>query len=354
MKSKSQPLSPLFSKLTYDKLALWAGPENAERGKAEMEYVRRLRRMPDGGILASVAGIKEHVACMWFDKSGELLSECTCLEGTNCHHTVSILLRCGETLKAGEEIPLLEEGDERMRALDENIENEAVTKRKGRVRKGDVEGYLATLSKQELEVLVLDLLNQNPQAKQHLITQIDLNGSNNKELIRRISKEIQKLEETQKRRENADTKGRAPDISKFEGLFKNLFERGFYEEVLDLGLALKKVSRELYDTSGKSGDSAILTPLRKCCETIEKARRKTTKTEPERLLWDILYYDGYHPRYMCGGKKSSRHSSATLQRGDVDGGHPEAGGASSPSNASRLSARPKDLVQRPSAFQSTG
>ena len=210
-----------YTCLTWDDLESWAGGRIVSRGRSYQRSgaVSELGILPDGGLVAWVAGSDIYATNVFVDRS-VIGSNCTCPFGVDCKHGVAVLLEYLERSKRGESVPKCSDKDARIGMIenpheedlesdegwfdDEFVEDESlddeyinVPRALAKLSKPAAQKVLSFLSKKkkaELIDLFVDLSGQLPDLGRALRELTELGSGSHKSLLQAIERDIEDLQ----------------------------------------------------------------------------------------------------------------------------------------------------------------
>lgn len=322
-----------FADLTWEDLKEWAGSRVVARGKSYRSAVEDLRLTADGRLLAWVEGGDRYAATVTLSKSGKLSSACTCPYASACKHAVAMVLTYLDAIKAGTPVSAAEKDDERLERLaeaededdvddgdDENETDDDTTsvlvprKRSGkRTRSNDpdaaVRRYLESLPGAALLDFVRELASDFPDVRQRIADRAELQSGDVAKLLANTRREIANVSADPGWTRHWSNERHIPDYSRVQERLESLLSSGHADEVVALG---EEVLRrgiqqvEMSDDEGETGQE-----ISDCMDIVFRALKVSSKTVPERLLWEIdaRLRDGYCILDGIDGQLSARGTS---------------------------------------------
>jgi uncharacterized Zn finger protein len=291
-----ETISTILRDLTYSDLNQWAGEKICSRGKSYIKRVTELRRTPVDQLVARVSGSEEYATLIRLDRAGEHDWSCSCPYASGpCKHAVAVVLAAAERVKRREDIPLIDEDDElyldlfgdnqAAPLLCRHSENEALEppEKERKAGKVSIPKILASKSREELLVLVVDLAGRYPEVERLILETEQLHSGRIDPLIRSLSREIKKLSSEPAWYNHWKHEGNVPDYSHVEDQFKALLAMGHADALLQLGEELRRKGTAQVEQS--DDDGATGRAIADCLELVLQAVPKSSLTPPQQLLW---------------------------------------------------------------------
>lgn len=305
-----------FAELSWEDLTDWAGSRVVTRGKSYRSHVEDLRVTTDGRLVAWVEGSARYATVVSFDTDRELDSLCTCPYCIACKHAVATVLCYLEALQAGKTVPLADVEDERLKLVrsetsdcDDDSEDKDGNDGEGEApvatpqrRHGKpvpakpetaVRRYLESFTHAGLLELVTQLATDFSEVRQCLVDRAELQAGDVTKLIASTRREIQKASAKPGLTRRWSDERHIPDYSRVRERLDILLRSGHADEVVALGQELWKQGLRQAGASDDEGETGQ--EIASCMAIVFKALKASSKTGPERLLWEIdtCLGDGY-------------------------------------------------------------
>ncbi|MDF1578708.1 MAG: SWIM zinc finger family protein [Desulfobulbales bacterium] len=289
--------------LTWDDLRLWAGGKILNRGKSYIRNVSGLTRTDDGGWTAWVAGSEDYAAFVEADGHGEINWHCTCpFDWGPCKHAVAVILAGIEEVKAGREIPVLDEESDLSLALwedpdefdDFHDEDDADNEEPERNSNGSgVEKILQNKSREDLFNMLIDIASRHPEIKRGIMEREQLACGQVDKLVRALRREIRNVTGEDAWYSYWNSEGNLPDYSHIRQQLTALLKNGHADTVLELGRELWERGSDQVEQSDDDGHTAG--ELHQCMEIVFKAITSSSLSAPKQLLMmiDIFLEDEF-------------------------------------------------------------
>lgn len=280
--------------LTWDDLRQWAGAKILGRGKSYLSNVFDLSRTDDGGWVAWVSGTDDYATLVEMDEKGEIDWQCTCpYDWGPCKHAVAVVLAGLEQVKAGRELPLLDEESELYLSLwgddseyDDDLDEaqwETGEKESGtKANDSEVEKILKKKKKDELAGLLADLAVRYPEVRRRILEDDQLDGGQIDKLVRSLRGEIKQVTEEDAWCNHWNNEGNLPDYSHIRQQLGALLDKGHADAVVGLGDELWERGSEQVGQSHDDGYTAG--EIYDCMKIVFKAIAVSSLTPPEQLL----------------------------------------------------------------------
>lgn len=280
-KTRVEGLEGLEGLLRLDKgaLAEWLGEKVDAKGRLMAETVAQMRRMPEGGVLATV-GIREGVVTyVWTDREGNPASECSCTEGADCEHAAALVHAIQAVVQKGGTIEPVEETDQRMLKLDGGAES-----RKGLVVDVD------SMSRSEMARVLKRLLQDYPFFHEILAGYGCVAETPSKRLRETISKELERARKALKRTQKG---GRSfTDTASYIDManaFLELAKVGPEEEIRAAAMEIAAWVKEDLEDFYTLHIGRVINPLRKCMSMMMRVLKNSPKKGSDRLFWELQF-----------------------------------------------------------------
>lgn len=274
-KTISTNLEAIFSE---EVLRDWVGEECLAQAKGRLHNVGNLRQVTERSVVASVLGGGDQVTFVEVGKDGEMISECTCSAGCDCVHAAMVALVWGNWIRQGNEVPVLDEKDERLHQLD-GEKRAAQSPLYENAEAVKALSYLESLEPRGLFSILLEQMEMKPHFLQEMTMLASLQTMTNRTLISETKRQIRKAS---KYMGHSDTH---PDYSLVSLCFRRLMGRGLFEALLDCGELLAngaaKLLRHYYMEDPKVEEQVM-----PCIALALQALSKSDLPDGEKLLWD--------------------------------------------------------------------
>lgn len=294
-----------FADLTWEDLKEWAGSRVVTRGKSYRSAVEDLRLTADGRLLAWVEGGDRYATVAAITKAGKLSSECTCPYAIACKHAVAMLLAYLDALQAGKSIPAAEKRDERLARLaeteeefdsedgeeDDEADDDAIVVTKKRAAKrsensdATVRRYLEGLALPALLEFVRELANDFPDVRQRIADRAELESGDVTKLLANTRREIANVSADPGWTRHWSDERHIPDYSRVQDRLESLLASGHADEVVALGDEILRRGIQQVEMSHDEGETGQ--EIADCMAIVFRALKASSKTVPERLLWEI-------------------------------------------------------------------
>ena len=238
-----------FTRLTWGDLEEWAGAKTLSRGRRYQQEgrVRDLARLPDGDLIAWVAGTERYATTVSAD--GESIeSRCTCPVGVSCKHAVAVVLEYIESVKNDLPIPAAAENDPRLRLIDADF-------RIASSPDPSLHLYLEELTKSELIDLIETLARLDPRVRSAIADRRSFATAGATPLVEELLAEIDSITDEDPWIEYSSHG--IPDYSGVIMKMNALLSRGHFDEIIEIGeVLLRKGTRqiEMVDDEGETTD----------------------------------------------------------------------------------------------------
>ncbi len=273
--------SYFLSKLTFDRLAAWAGEAVFQRGHTyyEDERVENVVLTHEGGLLATVHG---YVTLIFQELDGKLASLCTCPYGTRCKHAVALACAGLALLAEKTTIPLIEADDRRLSKLQNATSSDETDQGAYCPSTQELKATLKALSKKQLIDLVIQAVSLAPEIAALCLGNAESHPQDALSLVKGVRRAMRKaLEEPDY--DDYWNSYNTPDYDPVCKKLEVLRVAGFPAEVLELGLELLEdsVSQiEMYDDEGQT-QAAVA----ECMGIVLQALRDVDWPAHKKLLW---------------------------------------------------------------------
>ncbi len=296
-----------FADLTWEDLKKWAGARVVGRGKSYRSAVEDLRLTSDGRLLAWVEGGDRYATVVTIGKGGKLSSVCTCPYAVACKHAVAVVLTYLDTIQAQTPVPAVEKNDERLKRLtgaeddddldgdgwneDDDADSEDVSRKRpgksGRSADPDsaMRRFLEGLTPTALLDLVRELANDFPDVRQWIDDRVELQSGDVAKLLANTRREIANVSADPGWTRHWSNERHIPNYSRVQERLESLLASGHADEVVALGdeILRRGIQQvEMSDDEGETGQE-----IAGCMEIVLRALKTSSKSVPERLLWEI-------------------------------------------------------------------
>jgi uncharacterized Zn finger protein len=289
-----------FTDLTWEDLKEWAGARVVTRGKSYRGAVKDLRLTADGRLLAWVRGGDRYATVVALSAAGKLSSTCTCPYGSCCKHAVATVLAYLDAVQAGRSVPAADSDDERLVEL-ANEPDEDETDAEGelavdpRCRRGAngpsedpdaaIRRYLDAMAPPALLDFVRELARDFPDVRQRIADRAEIQSGDVTKLLATARREIAKVSAEPGWTRHWSNERHIPDYSRVQERLESLLASGHADEVVALGDEILQrgiAQLGMSDDEGETGRE-----IAGCMEIVLRALRASSKSVPERLLWEI-------------------------------------------------------------------
>lgn len=295
-------LEKKFKELTWNDLEDWFGSRTIKKGEDYFNSgrVANLRFTPRG-ILARVAGTEEYITLVAIegrDKQKEIVSDCTCPVGVDCKHAVATILAFSHAVKEKLEIPIVQLMDPDIKKLDGVTDDEdgdyddsecdlsQVSKKSAKSTPDkDIAEFLDQLNKESLKRVILGLVNDYPDIGARLLDKARLAGGKVERLVSSVRREIADITSEPSWHNHWSGEGNLADFSRVKSAMDDLFERGYYDAIIEITRELLDKSSSYVETCDDEGDSAL--QISECIEVGFKAVGKCEWTNDKKILFAI-------------------------------------------------------------------
>jgi uncharacterized Zn finger protein len=303
-----------FAELTWEDLKEWAGSRVVARGKSYRSAIEDLTLTADGRLLAWVEGGDRYATVVTIGKGGKLSSACTCPYAIACKHAVAMVLAYIEAVQAGKSIPAASKDDERLKRLveaedDDDLDGDdgdegdgsetdddansggAVPRKRAskHSRPNDpdaaIRRYLGSLAPSALLDFVRELANDFPEVHQRIADRAALQSGDVAKLLANTRHEIENVSADPGWTRHWSNERHIPDYSRVQKRLESLLTSGHADEVVALGEEIMRrgiQQVEMSDDEGETGQE-----IAGCMEIVFHALKASSKTVPQRLLWEI-------------------------------------------------------------------
>ncbi|AAM03907.1 TPA: SWIM zinc finger domain-containing protein [Methanosarcina acetivorans] len=273
-----------FRALKWSDLNKWADSRTTSRGKDHQQTgkVEKIRRTPEGKLLAMVRGRKEYFAEVTLE-NGVLNSICTCPVAHDCKHGVAVVLEYLELLKQGKEVPVLSEGDTfllRARRMQEGAETFESLK-PGKSSRMPLREWLEGLNKGELVDILMEFSEKSPVFGNYLRDRQDLAMENIGGILGSIYSELDLLWGDAQEYEPWDYESTRHDFSNVQARMEILHDAEHYDELISIGKEIMDRYEYIveYDSEGEIGME-----ISDCMSIVFKALSASFRPVHERML----------------------------------------------------------------------
>jgi len=296
-----------FTNLTWEDLKEWAGARVVTRGKSYRNAVEDLRLTADGRLLAWVKGGDRYATVVTISKGRKLSSACTCPYAVACKHAVAIVLAYLDAVQAKTPVPAAEEDDERLERLaeaededeldgddwdeDDDANSGAVSRKRAgkRVGSGDPDAaarrYLEGLAPAALLDFVRELASDFPVVRQRIADRAELQSGDVAKQLANTRREIAIVSANPGWTRHWSNERHIPDYSRVQERLNSLLASGHADEVVALG---EEILRQGIPQVGMSDDEGETgQEIADSMAIVFRALKASSKTVPERLLWEI-------------------------------------------------------------------
>ncbi|MBI4296291.1 MAG: SWIM zinc finger domain-containing protein [Chloroflexi bacterium] len=282
----------IFKKLTWNDIQDWAGDTIASRGRGyqHSHRVQELVRTPSGGMIAWVRGTQNYTTLVDIE-DGELTAVCSCPYDGVCKHAVAVLLDYMDKVKQNIPIPTIAEGDQRITLLrgvskeEWDDDDEKVKSMAARITPGDLHSYLEKQSKAELIRLLEDMSQRFPAVHDALQDRYHLLKGDVAKLVKAVRKEIDKLGAGPEPDWRGDWNAADPNYSGIRDRLEMLLEKGYADEVVEMGNGLLAAGNQQIEMVDDEGES--IQEVASCLDIVFKALSMSSLLPADRMLWAV-------------------------------------------------------------------
>jgi len=273
-----------FRALKWSDLDKWAGSRTTSKGKDYQQTgrVEKIRRTPEGKLLAMVRGRKEYFTEVTLE-NGVLSSICTCPVGSDCKHGVAVVLEYLELLKQGKEVPVLSEGDPfllRVRRMQEGTETFESLK-PGKSSRPPLREWLEGLNKGELIDILVEFSEKSSVLGSYLRDRQDLEMENIGGILGSIYSELDVLWEEAQEYDPWGYESTPPNFSNVQTRMKILFDKEHYDELVNIG---KEIMNRYEDIVEYDQEGEIAMEISGCMSIVFEALSGSTRPAHERMF----------------------------------------------------------------------
>ena len=302
----TKELEQNFKNLTWNELQNLAGSRTLKRGEDYYKSgrVTNLRITPKG-ILANVSGTNEYITLVTLEKQGrqkEIVSECTCPVGSNCKHAVATILAFSQNIKNKTNRPIADLHDPDIESLkgfvseakdtedDEDIAFPDVSSQQKKLSgkstpERDIVEFLDKQDKESLKELIMRLAKSHPDVRTELLDSSRLTSGKVDNLVSSISREIANITSEPAWENHWSGEGNLSDFSRVKSTMSNLFDRGYYKEVIDITRELLEKGNSYVEECHDEGDAAL--QISECMEIGFKAVGKCGWSNLKKIMFAI-------------------------------------------------------------------
>lgn len=286
-----EKIKAMLMKLTFDKLREWAGESIFERGRKYIKNVDVLYRTEEGTLAAWVSGSERYATSVNLGDGEDPDCLCTCpYDSGPCKHAVAVILAAADYVKQGKNIPLPEKKDKLFKVLIEASETGDNHDFSGRSPAGAddfgrIKEILSEKTKDELVDLFMDFAVRNPDIKRVILENEQLEKGQIKGLVSSLRREITKVTSESAWRNHWDNEGHLPDYSHIREQLQALLDKGYADEVVELGEELWEEGSRQVEESDDEGD--VAGEISECMEIVFRAASLSSMVPSEQILWRI-------------------------------------------------------------------
>jgi len=307
----NQAKDEIFRKLTWNDIQDWAGDTIASRGRSyqHSHRVQELARTRGGRIVAWVKGTESYATLIDIE-DGELTAVCTCPYSDGvCKHAVAVLLEYGDRLKQNITVDTVCDGDQRLAMLEdvsaeawggdnEDTDSDDSERVESHGESNTLRAYLEKQSKAELVRLIEGMSRRYPAVHDALRDRHHLLKGDAATLVKAVRKEIDKLGAGPEPSWRGDWDSVDPDYSRIRDRLEMLLEKGYADEVVEIGKRLLEAGNRQVEMVDDEGES--VQEIASCLDIVFKALSASGLSPAERMLWvvDAELQDQYE---LCSG-----------------------------------------------------
>ncbi|MBN1900626.1 SWIM zinc finger domain-containing protein [Candidatus Sumerlaeota bacterium] len=278
--------------LTRRDLEKWAGDTILKRGKSYIRQVHDLCITKDGNLLAWVEGTDTYATFVKLSGTKKLDSLCACpYDDSPCKHAVAVVLAYQEKGKNKEDIPFVDNDDERLPllagmtdAFDEYADIKNWIKKEKNTDQS-IRDYLKSMDKEKLEKWILDHVNDCASFRKSILDAMTLEKGDTEEIVRDTRREIRKLARMTPWWNHWKQEGEMPDYAPVEKRLEYLLKLNQADAAVSLGEDLVKYGLPQIESSDDEGQTAD--QIASCMDIVFQAIPKSSLSPVEQLLWVI-------------------------------------------------------------------
>lgn len=270
--------------LSLEELKDWGGPKIVQRGQqyAGGGHVSDLAQTSDGALLAWVLGTERYATLVDIDEGG-LESFCTCPYDATCKHALALVLAFQQG-DLNRPLPVVGPDDRRLRLLEQDEDEDSEPER---AVDATLQTYLATLPKEQLAGLLLDLAAQFPEVQRALSDRLVLTSNNSALLVRDIQRLLDQASRYSPSYDewddyDEDDDEDRPDFGAIRKRLEHLLAQGEADKVVAFGDELLATGERLIEET-QDEDGEIQSDVGDCMKVVFQALRQASKPLPERL-----------------------------------------------------------------------
>ncbi len=145
--------------------------------------------------------------------------------------------------------------------------------------------YVRSLRKDELRGLVLDLVDEMPEARDRLLDRMRLANDDVAEMVAAAREEITGRLAKDAWKDDFAYENNPPDYDRVRGRLEELLTAGHADEVVELGDELLRSCGERIEMHDRDGEIGY--DVSRCMEVVFQALGSSTLPPAEKLLWEI-------------------------------------------------------------------
>jgi len=271
-----------WEKLTWDDLDDWTGSRTVSRGKSYQRQgrVNQLAISDAGVLLAWVDGSHAYATRVEFTtssrkRSDRIVSQCSCPVRHACKHAVAVILEYLKAIEDSADVPAVTDADPRWEvSMEGGFESGHIDDDDDSLNDGRDDSPGAQDARPA----------KDPSAR---------TDGRSQNMLREARTEMRSLTAQDAWWDSWKRKGHIPDYSRLEQRLRTLLDRGFGNEVVELGKELLQrgiAQIERSDDEGMTSDE-----IGRCMQVVRKALLKSDLSDEEKLIYaiDVLLADDY-------------------------------------------------------------
>ncbi len=300
-----------FRKLSWDELETWAGSKTLSKGRSYIKKVSELCLTSTGGLLAWVQGTHRYATRVEYEN--DFIGECSCPVGTDCKHSVAVVLHYLELLKQKKSVPVAEEDDERFDVLENSggndwdsdesndDEDEVVQSPRAGTKNQALQDFLAKQDKAKLESLLLNFAQTHSTIRKSLEDQMQAATGASKDLIKQVKRDVSRLGEfdLDDRYYGRGSASSEVDLKRLLFRLKLLLDGGYFDDLVAMGHEILKKGKRFVEETHDEGEYSG--QVQSCMEVVLSALPHSSLSKGEQLIWlveldllsdyDLVYID---------------------------------------------------------------